>query len=159
RLGGGAYDDGLLELLAATVCDDRELGCEALDVLSFPCQVRLWDEEREVGVLGTRVLDSGVHLLLHPLPQAVSVRSDDHGAAHRAVVRQLGLVDQVLVPAREVFRLGRENGCLSHGAHRTATPVRNVNRSASRGRTPEARKHCHSTPGRGGACAVLWHTG
>lgn len=116
HLGGGADDDRLLQLLAAAVRDDRELGGEALDVLGLLRQIRLRDEEREVRVLGACLLDAGVHLLLHPLPQPVPVRPDDHGAAHRPVVGQLGLVDQVLVPAREIVSLGRENGCLCHAA-------------------------------------------
>ena len=46
---------------------------------------------------------------LHPLPERVPVRPDDHGAAHRAVVGQLGLGDHVLVPAGEVLRLRGEH--------------------------------------------------
>ena len=64
---------------------------------------------------------------------AVAVRPDDHGAAHRAVVGQLGLGDHVLVPAGEVVRLRGENGCLGHGAMvRRTRPT--VNRPES-GRT------------------------
>ena len=164
RLGGRADHDGLFELLAATVRDHRELGCEALDVLSFASQVRLGDEEREVGVLGARVLDARVHLLLHPLPQAVAVRSDHHGAAHRTVVREFGLVDQILVPAGKVFRPGRENGCLCHGANGTAQGWRSVNRlPAAPVRTCRGcRGSFRSLPppsGRGAGCGVPWHTG
>ncbi len=147
RLGGGPDDDRLLELLAAAVGDHRELGCEALDVLGFLGQVGLRDEHREVGVLRACLLDAGVHLLLHPLPQAVAIRSDDHGAAHRTVVGQFGLVDEVLVPTREVVRLGGENGCLSHGRIvrgvrlllriRPASPARECTAPAE-GRTPRA---------------------
>lgn len=120
HLGGGADDGGLLELLAAAVRDHGEFGREPLDVFGLLVEVRLRDQEREVRVLGARLLDAGVHVLLHPLPQAVAVRSDDHRAAHRTVVGQLGLVDDVLVPAREVLCLRREDGCLGHGAHATA---------------------------------------
>ena len=35
RLAGGPHDDGLLELLAAAVGDDGQLGAEALDVLGL----------------------------------------------------------------------------------------------------------------------------
>lgn len=113
RLGGGPDDDRLVQLLAAAVRDDRELGGEALDVLGFPRQVRLRDEQREVRVLGARVLDARVHLLLHPLPQAVAVRSDDHGAADRTVVGQLGLVDQILVPAGKSSACGVRTGAFA----------------------------------------------
>ena len=89
----------LLELLAAAVGDDGELGAEALDVLGLPVQERLGDEQREVGVLGAGGLDAGVDLGLHPLPDGVAVGPDHHRAPHRAVLGQLGLGDHVLVPA------------------------------------------------------------
>ena len=44
----------------------------------------------------------------------VAVRPDDHRAAHRAVVGQLRLGDDVLVPAGEVVGLGGEHGSLGH---------------------------------------------
>ena len=52
---------------------------------------------------------------LHPLPDGVAVRADDHRAPHRAVVGQLGLGDDVLVPAGEVLGLRGEHGSLGHG--------------------------------------------
>ena len=113
RLAGGPHDDGLLELLAAGMGDDRQLGAEALDVLGLAAQVALGDEQREVGVLGAGRLDAGVDLGLHPLPDAVAVRADDHRAPHRAVLGQLGLGQHVLVPAREVVGLGGEDGGLA----------------------------------------------
>ena len=54
RLAGGPHDDRLVELLAAGVGDDGQLGAEALDVLGLAPQVALGDEQREVGVLGAR---------------------------------------------------------------------------------------------------------
>ena len=47
RLAGRADDDRLLELLAAGVGDDRQLGAEPLDVLGLPLEVALGDEQRE----------------------------------------------------------------------------------------------------------------
>ena len=44
----------LLELLAAGDGDDRQLGAEPLDVLGLALEVRLGDEQREVGVLRRR---------------------------------------------------------------------------------------------------------
>ncbi len=49
-----SHDDRLVELLAAGDGDHRQLGAEALDVLGLPLEVRLGDEQREVGVLGAR---------------------------------------------------------------------------------------------------------
>ena len=54
RLAGGPHDDRLLELLAAGVGDDGQLGAEALDVLGLALEVALGDEQREVGVLRRR---------------------------------------------------------------------------------------------------------
>ena len=48
------HDDRLVELLAARDGDDRELGAEPLDVLRLALEVRLRDEQREVGVLRAR---------------------------------------------------------------------------------------------------------
>ena len=79
-------------------------------------QVALGDEQREVGVLGAGRLDAGVDVGLHALPDGVAVGTDDHRAAHRSVVGQLRLGLDVLVPAREVVRLGGEHGSLGHRA-------------------------------------------
>ena len=89
--------------------DDGQLGAEPLDVLGLALEVRLGDEEREVGVLGAARLDAGVDLGLHPLPEPVAVRADHHGSADRTVLGELRLVQDVLVPAGEVFSLGRQD--------------------------------------------------
>ena len=52
----------------------------------------------------------------------VAVGADDHRAAHRPVVGQLGLGDDVLVPAGEVVGLGGEH--LGH--RRRIVPVRSI---------------------------------
>ncbi len=115
-LAGGAHHDRLVELLAAGHGDHGQLGTEALDVIGLALQVALGDEQREVGVLGADVLDAAIDVGLHALPDGVAVRADDHGAPHRAVVGQLGLGLDVLVPAGEVLRLGGEYGWLGHRA-------------------------------------------
>ena len=114
RLAGGPHHDGLVQLLAAGVGDDCQLGAEALDVLGLALEVALGDEQREVGVEGTARLDALVDLGLHPLPDRVAVRPDDHRPADRAVVGQLGFRQHVLVPAGEVVGLRRED--LGHRA-------------------------------------------
>ena len=110
RLARGPDDDGLVELLATRDGDDRELRAEPLDVLGLALEVRLGDEEREVRVLGAARLDAGVDLGLHPLPEPVAVRADDHRAADGTVLGQLRLVQDVLVPAGEVVGLWRQDG-------------------------------------------------
>ena len=120
-LAGGPDDDRLLELLAPGEGDHRQLGAEALDVLGLPLEVGLGDEEREVGVLGAARLDAGVDLGLHPLPDGVAVGPDDHRAPDGTVLGQLGLLEDVLVPAREVVGTGGEDGTPSPWSERVAT--------------------------------------
>ena len=108
-LARGPDDDGLVELLPTRDGDDRELGAEPLHVLGLALEVRLGDEEREVRVLHAARLDAGVDLGLHALPQPVAVGPDHHGPADGPVLGELRLVQDVLVPAGEVVRLGRED--------------------------------------------------
>lgn len=119
-LAGGTHHDRLGELLAAAVGDDRELRREALDVLGLALEVALRDEQREVRVLRARRLDPGVHLGLHPFPDGVAGRADDHGPPDRAVVGQLRLGDQVLVPAGKVLRTGSEHACHDRRSYASA---------------------------------------
>ena len=114
RLARGPHDDRLLELLAPGDGDHRELGAEALDVLGLALEVGLRDEEREVGVLGAAGLDALVDLGLHPLPDRVAVGPDHHRAADGAVLGQLRLLQDVLVPAREVVGAGGQHRLFGH---------------------------------------------
>ena len=45
-----------------------------------------------------------VQRLLNVLPQRPAVRPDDHAAAHRRVIGQLGFQNQLVVPLRKIFR-------------------------------------------------------
>ena len=117
-LARGPHDERLLELLAAAVGDDGQLGREALDVLGLELEEGLRDEQREVRVLGAGLFDAAIELGLHQLPDAVAPGSDDHGASGGAVVRHLGAGDDLLVPTREVL-FARDDGagasaCLAH---------------------------------------------
>src|SRR5690606_33041320 len=104
----------LLELLAARVRDDGELGGEALDVLGLALEVAHGDQQREVEVLVTGRLEHRVEVTLDVLPQRVAVRPEDEAATHRAEVHELGAVDDVVVPAWEVVCLERQGGRLRH---------------------------------------------
>src|SRR5690606_36641300 len=59
----------------------------------------------EGGVHGAGLLDARVELVDHALPQRVPGRPDHLRALRRAVLGQLGLGDDVLIPAREVLAL------------------------------------------------------
>ena len=115
RLGGGADDEWLLQLLAAAVGHHGELGGEPLDVLGLELQEGFGDEQREVGVLRPRLLNAPVELGLHELPDAVAPGADDHGAARRAVFGHLRARHDLLVPAWEVLR-PRHDRSLGHGS-------------------------------------------
>ena len=84
-----------------------DLRREPFDVLGLAFQKAAGDEEREVGVDVARRLDAVVQQANHMLPKRVAIGADHHAAAHRRLVGQLGLVDQVEIPAREVVALGQ----------------------------------------------------
>jgi len=71
-------------------------------MLSLARKERFWDEKREIGVYGTSLLEHGVELMLHFLPNSITVRFDDHTAAHAGVVNQFGFFDHVGIPLSEV---------------------------------------------------------
>src|ERR1051325_2464811 len=114
RLRRGADDQRLVELLAAAVGDDRRLGREALDMLRLLLEEALRYEQREVGVPVARLLEHVVERALHPLPDAVAIGANDHAAAHRRVVGQLGAKNDFVVPGAEVFSAGRKFFVVSH---------------------------------------------
>jgi hypothetical protein len=96
------------------VGDHRGLGREALHVLGFTREEALRNEKRKVGVLVAGLLEHRVERSLHLLPDRVAVGPDDHAAADRTVVGQLGLHDQLVVPGAEVGGAGREGLDVSH---------------------------------------------
>jgi hypothetical protein len=127
RLRRGADGQPLGELLAAGMSDPCDLWVEALDVLGFLLEQRLGHEEREIDVLVAGALDVPVQLVPHRFPDRVAVGADDHAAAHRRVVSELGLSDHVVVPAREVLRLlgdARDETVFGHGASEAGIPAR-----------------------------------
>ena len=93
RLRRGPDDEGLLELLAAAVGDDGELGRESLDVLRLLVEEGLGNEDGEVGVLVARLLEHAVEGRLDVLPERVAVRLDHHAAADRRVLGELAGLD------------------------------------------------------------------
>ena len=107
RLGGRPHDQRLLELLAAAVRDDRELGRKPLDVLRLLLQEALRDEQREVRVARAGLLDALVELVAQRLPNRKTVGTKHDASAHRRVVGQLGAQADVVVPRGEVLAAGR----------------------------------------------------
>ena len=129
RLGGRAHHQGFLQLLATAVGHHRHLRGESFDVLRLFLYEALRYQQREVRVHVPARFEHGVYRGLHPLPQRVTGRADDHAAPNRAVVRQLRLNDDVGVP----IGIARTARCDSF-CHATSLAVgrRRVNRTAPR---------------------------
>jgi hypothetical protein len=79
-----------------------DVGRKAFDVLRLLHQERAWDQQREGPVLVPALLDHVVEGARDGLPHRPAVWADDHHAAHARPVGQLGLADDVRVPAVEV---------------------------------------------------------
>ena len=125
------HDQRLLELadrdelavarLEAVVRDDRALLREALDVRGLLLEERHRDEQREVRVDVPRLLEHPVEDALDVLPQRVAPRLDHHAAADVAVLREVGRLDDFLVPLRVVVGArGGDRGLGLAVAHRAA---------------------------------------
>ena len=104
-LGRGPDGERLIQLLAAAVRHDRNLGSEALDMLGFGFEQLHREEQREVDVLVAGRLEAIVELSLHPLPDRVAVRLDDHRALDEPVLGHAGLPDDLVVPGWEILAL------------------------------------------------------
>ena len=111
RLGGRTDDKGLVELGLGVNNDLPVVGSfqtvvshhgaffgEAFDVLCLTGKEAHGDEQREIGVLYARCLEHLVELGLHLLPDSIAVRLDNHTAAHRSNLCQVGFHHQVVVP-------------------------------------------------------------
>ena len=109
-LAGWPHDDWLFKPPPACMGDDGKLGAEPGDVLGLFAHVALRDEQRQVDVLGPGRLDPLIDLGLDALPEGVAVGTDDHGAPDGAILGELGLGQDVLVPLGEIFGLGCEDG-------------------------------------------------
>ena len=125
-LGGRTDNERLLELargdefsvrahLEARVGDDGTFLGEAVDVRGFLLDIADRNEEREVGVHVAGLLEHRVEVALDVLPQGVTPRLDNHAAADGAVLRQVGVLDDLKVPLRVVFGAGRRDGGLGLG--------------------------------------------
>ncbi len=111
RLRRGAHDQPLLQFGASANGDDRQLRREALHVLGLLLQEALRDEEREVGVDVPGRLEAAVQRIADVLPERVAVGLDDHTAAHRRIVGQIGLLHDLVIPLGKVLALRSQKVC------------------------------------------------
>ena len=117
RLGGRTHDELLLEFRIGIDDDPLALGIvlqaivrhhgallgEALDVVGLLREERLGNEEREIGVLMSRLLEHPIQRIVHLLPDGIAVGFDDHAPADGRIFRQSGLDHQIVVPLRVVL--------------------------------------------------------
>ncbi len=83
---------------------------EPRGVLLFLGQERQGDEQREIGVDVAGGLEPVVEFALHLFPDGVAVGFDDHAAAHRRMLGEVGAFDDVEVPLRVILRARRHTG-------------------------------------------------
>ena len=74
--------------------------------------------KRKIGVLVSSILEHLVQHALHVFPQRIAPRLDHHAAAHRRVLRQIGPLDDLLIPLRIIFGASRGDGGLRSFVHR-----------------------------------------
>ena len=87
----------------AVVCYHSTLLSKTLNVLGLFREERLWDEQWEVCVLCTSFLKHLVELLLHLLPDSVTIRLNYHTATYSTLLCQVGLNYQVVKPLTVVI--------------------------------------------------------
>ena len=87
---------------------DRAFLGEALHVGGLLAEVALGDEQREVRVDVAGVFEHAVKHVLHPFPNRKSVRLDDHAPLHVAVLGEVRLHNELVVPFAVVFFAGSE---------------------------------------------------
>ena len=71
---------------------------ETFDVRSLLAQVTLGDEQREVSVHVSGVLELAIEHLFHALPNGETVWLDDHTPLYITVLGEVGLDDNLVVP-------------------------------------------------------------
>ena len=100
KLGGRINHYAVVRLvsLEAVVRDDCTLLCKAFHMLCLFREETLRDEQGEVGVLHASLFEHVVECVLHLLPDCIAVRLDDHAAAHVALLREVCLNHQFVVP-------------------------------------------------------------
>src|SRR4030095_4170250 len=156
RLRRRPHHQRLGQLLAAADRDHRELGREPLDVLLFLLEERLRDEERERGVHVAGGLETSVERRLDVLPQRPAVGLDDHAAADRRVVRQVGAQHELVVPLVEVFPASRQ-AVRHHTRSRMWTPrTRSTRYISPRSSTKTSLLHTRVEPS--GTGGMKWAT-
>ena len=112
ELGVRVHDHALAVgiVLEAVVGHHRTLLGEAFHVGRLLAQVAFRDEQREVRIDMAGVLEHAVQHVLHALPDGKAVGLDDHAALDVAVLGEVGLDDNLIVPLGIVLVAGGQFG-------------------------------------------------
>ncbi len=104
QFGGGVDHDALAVgvVLQTVVGHHGALLGEALHMVRLAREERFGDEEREIGVLVSRLFEHVVQHALHLLPDGVTVGFDYHTSSDGRIFGQTGLHNEVVVPFRVV---------------------------------------------------------
>ena len=89
--------------LQAVMGDYRALLRKTFDVLRLAAEERFRNEKREIGIDVPRLLEHPVKLLLHLLPDCISVGLDHHTSPNGGLFRQIRFHYEVVVPAGIIF--------------------------------------------------------
>jgi hypothetical protein len=81
----------------------------------FLLEIGKRDEQRKIAIFVTGRLDAIVQQLLHPFPDAIAPRPDDHAAPHAAFFGHVGFGNDSLIPGGKILFAGNGKGVL-HGS-------------------------------------------
>ena len=98
KLSSGIDHHAAIGSLQTVVCYYGALLGEALHVFSLTAQERFGNQQGEVGVLSTCLLEHLVQLLLHLLPNGVAIGFDDHTSTYGRLLCQVGFNYQIVIP-------------------------------------------------------------
>ena len=88
---------------------------ETLDVCGLLLKIAQRYKKREVGIAVTRGLEHPIEDRLHPLPQGIAPRFDDHATSNFGVFGEIGRPDDLLIPLGKVLlTCWRDGSLLGH---------------------------------------------
>ena len=96
---------------------DSALLGEALHVGGFLLKIAERDEKRKIRVLVSGCLEHPVQHGLHPFPEGIAPRLDNHAPPHFGVLGQIRRADDLLIPFWKILFPSRRDGCLLFLAH------------------------------------------
>ena len=106
RFAGGSDSHALLKHLVAALCYPCDLGREAFNVLRLFHQHAFGNQQREVCILMTCILEALIHFLLHELPYGIAIGLNGHTAANIGIVAHIVFEYDIGIPLRKIHVAG-----------------------------------------------------